>query len=62
MKEYLKRSNQNLGGTPFLEPNDNLKSICYLLGVDTSENGLKDCELSKNYVKRNGIMLGAEYA
>lgn len=60
MKEYLKRIVQILGGSPLIEPNDNLKSICYLLGVDSNENGLTDCELSKDYVKRNSKMLGAE--
>ncbi|QEH06739.1 hypothetical protein [Sulfurospirillum multivorans] len=62
MKEYLKRIVTVLGGTSSIEPNENLKSICYLLGVDTAENGLSDCALSKDYVKRNGIMLGAENA
>jgi hypothetical protein len=62
MKEYLKRIVQNFGGTSKAEPNDNLKSICYLLGVDSNENGLSDCALSKDYVKRIGIMLGAENA
>jgi len=62
MKEYLKRIVTVLGGTFLTEPNENLKSICYLLGIDTSENDLTDCALSKDYVKRNGVMLGAENA
>ena len=59
MKDYLKRIVSILGGSPLSEPNLNLKSICQLLGVSTLENGLKDCDLSKEYVKRISKGLGA---
>ena len=60
MKEYLKRIVQVLGGFSQNEPNDNLKIICDLLGVDSDPQGLSDCDLSKDYVKRISKMLGAE--
>lgn len=60
MKEYLSRLNLILGGFSYVQPNDNFRSICDLLGVDSNANGLTDCALSKDYVKRNSIMLGAE--
>ena len=51
-----------LGGTPSLVQLENLKSICYLLGVNTAENGLKDCDLMKEYLKRlNQILGGSPY-
>lgn len=43
---------KTLGGTPLEDQNDNLKLICQLLGIDTSENGLTDCDLMKDYLKR----------
>lgn len=43
---------KTLGGSPSSVQLDNLKSICQLLGVDTSNNGLKDCDLMKDYLKR----------
>lgn len=52
-----------LGGTPSLVQLENLKSICYLLGVYTAENGLKDCDLMKEYLKRlNQILGGSPYS
>lgn len=36
----------------------NLKTICQLLGIDTAENGLKDCELANSYLQRIITMLG----
>ncbi|WP_151897980.1 hypothetical protein [Sulfurospirillum diekertiae] len=59
IKEYLQRLVQFFGLSAQNEPNENLKLICYFLGVDINENGLKDCELSKDYVKRISTMLGA---
>lgn len=51
-----------LGGSPSPVQLENLKSICHLLGVDTAENGLKDCELMKDYLKRlNQILGGSPY-
>lgn len=51
-----------LGGTPSPVQLENLKSICYLLGVNTAENGLKDCDLMKEYLKRlNQILGGSPY-
>lgn len=49
---------QILGGTPSSDQLTNLKSICQLLGVDTSENGLKDCDLMKEYLKRLVLNFG----
>ena len=37
---------------------ENLKIICGLLGIDTAENGLKDCELANSYLQRIITMLG----
>ena len=48
-----------LGGTPSTDQVINLKSICYLLGVDTSENGLSACDLMKEYLKRLNQILGS---
>ena len=47
-----------LGGTPSDNQLSNLKGICSLLGVDTSENGLKNCDLMKEYLKRLTSMFG----
>ncbi|AFL69757.1 hypothetical protein Sulba_2490 [Sulfurospirillum barnesii SES-3] len=53
---------KNLGATPSPVQLENLKQICYLLGVDTAENGLKECELMKEYLKRlNQILGGSPY-
>lgn len=52
-----------LGGTPSPVQLENLKSICYLLGVNTAKNGLKDCDLMKEYLKRlNQILGGSPYS
>ena len=39
---------------------EKLKKICFLLGVDTEEYGLKDCELANSYLQRIIQMLGGE--
>lgn len=39
---------------------ENLKKICFLLGVDTEEYGLKDCELANSYLQRIIQTLGGE--
>lgn len=49
---------KTLGGTPLEDQNDNLKSICQLLDVDTADNGLTDCNLMKDYLKRLVSFLG----
>lgn len=49
---------QILGGIPSSNQLANLKSICQLLGVDTSANGLSACELMKEYLKRSNQNLG----
>lgn len=43
-----------------IEQIENLKKICFLLGVDTEEYGLKDCELANSYLQRIIQMLGGE--
>ncbi|MBN1839490.1 MAG: hypothetical protein JW802_05540 [Campylobacterales bacterium] len=51
-----------LGGSPSSIQLENLRMICYLLGVNTAENGLKDCDLMKEYLKRlNQILGGSPY-
>lgn len=47
-----------LGGVPSLDQLINLKSICHLLGVDTSSSGLLFCDLMKDYLKRLVQILG----
>ena len=37
---------------------ENLKTICQLLGIDTAENGLSDCELANDYLHRIITFLG----
>lgn len=49
---------QILGGTPSSDQLTNLKSICQLLGVDTSQGGLFGCELMKEYLKRLVLNFG----
>ena len=39
---------------------ENLKIICQLLGIDSGDYGLKDCELANLYLQRIIQTLGGE--
>lgn len=49
---------QILGGSPSSNELNNIKIIAFLLGCDTSENGLSGCELGLDYLKRISLLLG----
>ena len=53
---------QSLGGIPVTDQPQNLKIICQLLGVDTAENGLIDCDLMKLYLKRVVSFFGGTFS
>lgn len=49
---------QILGGSPSSNQLNNIKNIAFLLGCDTSENGLNGCALGSDYLKRISLLLG----